>query len=330
MSPKRVLISGFALALTLPPLFALAVPLPTGGGSDAITDHGGFFPHRKHPPLPGKAVGVLLADAQPVLNAEGRSGPPDQLCFGRGGASYRWVYVSAPEGRPTIGTLRLPVADGSTRAFDNLSMASPAAVKHWEIAAPYALVEVEVNAGLGSPAGDAFVATKMKQLDGTDEYPLKVAEVVAELRKRYDGYLSEQGATIDTALNGAARKALKGAKLTGPRERRTLMFLSWLPGQERLLVRFRTRVTDGAYRYANGIKIDLGVARPRPGPARGGDADPPKLPHGLRYGTLFGVELGMYYQVDKTGKLVRARPLSVEPFQEEIPEPPVPRRPANP
>src|SRR5262245_10615649 len=52
-----------------------------------------LIPHRKHMPLKGGAVGVLVADAQPMLATEGRSGPADQLCFSTAGCSYRVVYV---------------------------------------------------------------------------------------------------------------------------------------------------------------------------------------------------------------------------------------------
>src|SRR5438093_322739 len=80
------------------------VAAPVKPGSDTLTDRANFIPRRKQQPLAGKVVGVLVSDPQPVLSTEGRSGPKDQLCFARGGCSYRWVYVQV-EKNPLIGRL---------------------------------------------------------------------------------------------------------------------------------------------------------------------------------------------------------------------------------
>src|SRR5262249_61641281 len=100
----------------------------------------------------------------------------------------------------------------------SLSMASPQTVKQWDIAVPYALVEVEVNDGLGAPADQAFVATKMKRLDGTKEFPLQLADVLADLRKRYPDDVKARQKAIDEALAEEQKVALKDRKPTGPRE----------------------------------------------------------------------------------------------------------------
>src|SRR4051812_39592126 len=81
---------------------ALADP-PTG----TVRDRKAFIPHNVKPALPGTVIGVLVADGQPVLSTEGRSGPADQMVFGRNGASYRWVYVPTQGGG--IRNLQLPV-----------------------------------------------------------------------------------------------------------------------------------------------------------------------------------------------------------------------------
>jgi hypothetical protein len=151
-----------------------AVGIPPGltdpPADEPIKDRAGFIPHRKHEPLKGTAVGILLYDAQPVLHSEGRSGPADQLCFSTGGNSYRWVYVPATE-KPRITNLRVPVGDKENAqfvVFPALDMASPRNVAPWGITSHYTLVEVEVNNGLGSPKNDSFVATKMKSLGVKD------------------------------------------------------------------------------------------------------------------------------------------------------------------
>src|SRR5262249_1562629 len=155
----------------------------------------------------------------PVLALEGRSGPAEQLCFGSGGTSYRWVYVTAGK-NATVGRVVIPVgSQGERKVFDNLSVASPATVKRWGVEAPFALVEVEVNGGQGSPATDAFVATNIRRLDGSREYPLKLDEVIPDLRKRYADFLAEKATAIDGSLNEAIKMPLGTRKLTGPREK---------------------------------------------------------------------------------------------------------------
>jgi hypothetical protein len=298
-----------------------AIPIPSGS-NNTITDRKNFIPTRKFQPLPGKAIGVLVFDAQPVLAIESRGGPENQMCFGVGGNSYRWIYLPV-EDKPAISFLYLPVGEkGERKRFDKLSLASTDTLKPIGIRAKYALVEVEVNAGLGSPASDSFAATKIKLLDGSMEYPLEVEKSVEELRKKYDDYLRDEGRKIDAAIVEAAEKYLKDEKPTGPRERSDLMFLTWMPDSERLRVHFRTRIFDGAYKYAGGLNIDLGPAVPAK-VTKPGDIPPPRLPNGLRYGKQYGIEFGAAYEVSKSGKLERTLILPIESFQNDLPMPKV-------
>ncbi len=239
---------------------SFAVPVPAAN-SATIKDRANYIPRRKHVPLPGKIVAILLPDAQPVLSLEGRSGPANQLCIGYNGSSYRWVYVQVKE-RPMIGSLNLPVGDkGEKKRFDSLSLATPETVKQFGIKGRYALVEVEVNGGLGSPADDSFVATKMRQLDDTKEFPFKLDDVIANVRQQYEQRVKDQVREIDSGMAKAASGAIKDHKATGPRERAAVMFVTWLPEAKRLRVHFRTTISDGEYQYAGGVNIDLGGAR---------------------------------------------------------------------
>jgi hypothetical protein len=316
------LLAGF-LCLTPP---AGGVPAPTEKQADVIADRAGFIPQRKHLAVPGKIVAVLLTDAQPVLSTEGRSGPADQLCIGWSGGSYRWVYVPVAE-KAMIQNLQVPLPEGKLKVYPTLSMASPTTVKKWGIDSPYALVEVEVNDGEGSPANDSFVATKMTRLDKTKDVPLDVAAAVAEARKQYETHLSEKAKDLDAAMDEAAKKAIKDRKPTGPRDKATLMFVTWLPDAERLVVRFRTHITDGDYKYGNGINIELPAPPVAPAPPRGGAVRPPLLENGLRYGTQFGIEYGAQFEYTKAGKLDRVKTLAVESFTKELPMPPMIGRP---
>jgi hypothetical protein len=320
------LVSGAAAALlALPP--APADP-PADGGP--VKDRADFIPRQKHIPLPGKAVGLLVTDAQPVLSAEGRFGPKDEVCFACCGASYRWIYAEAQGQFASITNLRVPVGEkpGQVKIYPALNIATPRAVARWGVTAPYALVEVEVNCGAGSPPGDSFVATGMKVVEGTEDYPLKAAKAVADLRERYAGFVKGKKSDLDAAMAEAQKKALKDRKATGPREQSDLLFLTWMPKTKTLVAHFRTTVTDGAYTVVQGGARLPPFPLP-PLPPGKGIQPPPRLPpppppplFRAKVGTAFGVEFGMAYEVSKDGKVASSRMLPFQPFQRELPPPP--------
>jgi hypothetical protein len=244
--------------------------------------------------------------------------------------------------------------------FPLLGMANARTVQQWDIKVPYALVEVEVNNGAGTPAEEGFVATKMTRVDGTKEYPFNVTEVVGDVRKRYATWQTEQKDKLEEAMLEAQKKALKDRKPTGPRETQELVYMTWLPESKKLRINFRTTITDGEYKFTPG-----GIGRDRfplpppplklkgaPGDAGGGRGDgrggpplkggppqvvPPAPPQGLaafppppppfrrpsiRYGTTFGIEFGMAYEVSTTGKVDRTLTLPAQSFVKELPIPP--------
>ena len=239
---------------------ALAAPPPAPPEESDFKDRKEFIPNRRYQSLPGTTIGVLVGDVAAMMNQEGRSGPPDALAFSRDGGSYRWVYVPA-NGNAIISNLQVKVGEkgDKTVVYPALNMANPETVKQWEIKTPYALVEVDVNDTRGAPADEDFVSTRMKRLDDTKEYPLLVTEAIASLRDRYAARVKDMKKSIDDALDAES----KNAKLTGPRETAELMYVTWLPDSDRLCVRFRTTLKDGAYQYGGGGPED----RP-PDPAR--------------------------------------------------------------
>jgi hypothetical protein len=297
---------------------AAAVPDP-GAPEDPMNEPTHTIPTRKFQPLPGKAIGVLVSDVKAVMRREGRSGPLDALGFSRGGDSYRWVYVPVKE-KPGLGTLLIPVGEKGekTKQFHNLSLATLQTVRQFGITQPYTLVEVEVNGGLGSPEEESFVATQIQVLDGTEKFPLKVAEVMNQLHQRYQSYLKKEQKEIETALKEAQKKALGERKPTGPRETSQLVYVTWLPETQQLRVTFQTQVSDGAYSYGLGIEP---ARKDGPRPQVVPDGANPAQGQGLRFGTMFGVELDMTYEVSKTGKLERSQPQPIRVFMKEIPPP---------
>jgi hypothetical protein len=299
---------------------AFAAPIPTTN-SGSVADRKDFIPNRKHGQLPGKLVGVLVPDAQPLLSTEGRSGPADQLCFSADGNSYRWVYVQV-EQNPGVGNLMLPVGDGKQRKrFDRLSLATPATVKQFGLDGGFALVEIEVNGGLGSPADDSFAATRITRLDSAKDYPLHLPDVMKSVRAKYDEHQKDSAKRIDEGLTEAAQKAIGSQKPTGPREREELQFVIWDNATGKLRVHFRTRITDGAYQYAGGVNIELGPAATPA--AKPGTLPPQRLPNGLRYGKQFGVEFGMAYVISKDGRIERSLPLPQVAIAKDLPRPPI-------
>jgi hypothetical protein len=273
---------------------------------ETVKDRTGFIPHRKFVALPGTAVGVLVNEARPVLSLEGRSGPADAYCFSSDGGSYRWVYLPT-RGKPQITNLQVPVGDkGEKRTYPALNMANTPGVAVSGIKAPYALVRVQVNSGEGSPPGDSFVATDVKALDGSKDYPIRTAEVISDLHRRYDEYLKARDKAIHDGMEAARQKAIQDRKATGPREKQDVMYVTWITRDERLRIHFRTRITDGDYKYADG-----GVRRIPKQPA-------PRV----RYGTTFGIEFGMAYEVSKQGRVVRTEVLPTEAFRHDLPPPP--------
>ena len=307
-----------ALAVGIGLVSALtALPVPSEG-NNTITNRKNFIPIRRFEPLPGKVIGILVSEAEPALNAEGRTGPKDQLCFARNGCSYHWVYVATEHDPKT--NLVLPAGEkGEPKEFKNVTLASLQALKPFSIQARYALVEIEVNDGLGCPACHSFAATKIKRLDGTDAYPLDITKVIQGLRQKYDEHLRDEAQKIDAAMVEAGEKSLKEERATGPRERSEVMFLTWLPDEQRLRAHFRTRVVDGAYKYAAGLNIELGG--PVPVTSHPGDLPPARLPNGLRYGKQFGIEFGMAYEYSKKGEIERTQVLPIEAFENELPMP---------
>src|SRR5262249_13232560 len=176
-------------SLTIVLLAALtttAAPIPVKT-EETIKDRTTFIPYRKYAPLKEKMVGVLVSDVVAMMGQEGRGGPPDAMGFSAGGSSYRWVYVAVTE-KPLINNLQVKIGEQGDRIkiYPSLSMANAQTIKQWNIAGPYALVEVEVNDSNGAPADESFVATKMTQLDGTKDFPLKLNDVIADARKKYE------------------------------------------------------------------------------------------------------------------------------------------------
>ncbi len=326
MSRFRVLsLAALTLAgLTTAVLVAAPAPSET---TDTIKEHKGFIPYRVFHALPGKTVGILVSDVAPIMGQDGRGGPADAFGFSRDLGSYNWMY--APDNdQPIITNFTVKAGEkgDKTKTYPKLNMANPRTVKQWDIVdAPYALVEVEVNDGLGCPADEHFTATNMKRLDGTKDYPLVLPTVVKELKERYQKYKDEQAKTLDAALEESQTAAIKDKKPTGPRETKELFYITWMAKEEKVRVHFRTTISDGAFET-----VTIPGGRPIPLPPNGGPPPPqlaaafpppPPPPRQVKFGTAFGIEYGVAYEVDKNVKVDRTLTLAPEAFKQEIAPP---------
>lgn len=314
------------LFLGLPLNHAAPVPVEVV----TVKDRKGFIPYRKYESLPGKVVGIMLSDVGPVMGQDGRSGPPDAFAFSRNAGSYRWVYTPADKDS-IIQQLQVKVGEmgDKVKVYPHLNMANARTLAPWKVEGPVALVEVEINDGLGAPADEGFVASRMRRVDGTREFPLELPKVLADLRKQYEDHQKTQQATLERAMTAAQKKWLGEQKPTGPREKSELMYVTWMAEKQRVRVYFQTRMSDGAYTYVEGgANIDRPFPLPPPplppNPGKGFVAFPPPPPRleRVRIGTTFGIEYGRGYEVAKDGELVRILDLPPEGFGQELPVPP--------
>jgi hypothetical protein len=253
--------------------------------------------------LPERVVGVLVSNVNDELQREGRVGPENALGFASGSSSYRWVYVPCAEGGESSVVLTGTKGEGRRR-FDAVCLLTKTVAAKYKALDDYALVEVEVNGGLGCPKVDTFVATDLRVVDGTDAYPLQASAALAEARKRFERHCVEHGPDVDREIEQLAARALGGRSISGKRESTDWTYLTWLPKSERLRVDLRRRITDGEFAYGTGAKSQQGQAN-----------------GGVRYGTLISVELRLVCFFLKSGKLESAKAMPTSGFTQNLPPP---------
>lgn len=283
-------------------LFAVAAGGPMATGDDVKPTA------PRYEPLPSRAVGVLVWDAELLAAREGRSGPPGAVAFVRGDGSFRWVYLPAP-GDPDADDMTFGIGQDGTaqKVFPKVKLATRDMLKARGLTGPFHLVEVEVNGGAGGPAEEAFAATDLRRLDGTKDYPFKPADLLRDLTGRARAFVKGEKAAVETAMAAARDKVANGRKPTGPEETTEEVLVTWLPKTERLRVEVRSRVTNGFYVAGQGVE----------GPNK----------TVIRAGTQFGAVGGVVYEVGKSGRVEVETPVKFTPFTRELALPPGVDRP---
>jgi hypothetical protein len=257
-------------------VFALSV---LGSQEDGVVqDRKDFIPDREHPlPVtPGRHIMALVTQPLTMVAANVVRPGDHSLVLSSSGGTYAWCYF-AKDSKPG------PRADVENAL-------------EYGITRSHSLVEVEVRDLGGSPsAGPSLLATSLKAVDNSKEFPLRPHKVVAELKAAYEAYLREQEKDVDAAMEKSRQDAGGNAQKAKLPLSASLMYVTWMEKTEKLQVRFFTRVqtTD-----------DI----PRAGRSSG-EAPPPMV---LQY---WGIDFGMLYEVNKSGALEKRLKLPIEAWK---------------
>lgn len=266
----------------------------------------------KYAPLPGRAVGMLVSDARAALAEEGRAGPADAVLFSRDGASYRWLYLTVGRGeRGDPATVEVGVKEGEEQTFENLVLASSEILSRRGIAAQYALVEVEVNAGKGSPSTDRFVATGLRVLDGSPDFPARIDSLVKDTLQDCRTREPPEAKQLFEKLR---QETLPGSAPL-QRDLKVTPHITWL-SQER-----RVDVTCTVAIVGQERKPSIGIVRQQPFRAEDTEAS--------FHGKQFGVTWSRSFAITPAGRTELKSETAVVPFTRIVPPAAAPYRSAR-
>ncbi|MGL4550602.1 MAG: hypothetical protein ACRC33_05400 [Gemmataceae bacterium] len=254
-------------------------------------------------PLPGKVVGILVGDARAIGLDEGDE--QNAAVFVEGKGPPRRLYVPASPESPDKTTIFVAVGkDGKKRqSFPDVELLRRPLLKKLGLKPGFQLVEVEVNGGAGCPATPFFVASSIKVLDNTRDFPPAVGPTVSKVRKGFVELLGTKTAALDVAFEAAQKAAIDDEKPNVPREAKDGVSVTWLPAAEAVQVEVTRRITSGMSSRGEGIR-----------PREAG------LPGGRPFGVTFGVEAKVIYTLKKTGE-VSASELTITPIRSGTPPP---------
>lgn len=247
-----------------------------------VQDRDGFIPGAEEPRGVEAGRHVMALVTKPLTLADPKEVRPGDhsLVLSASGTGYRPCYITTAAGKHELATIDNTLQFGVTRNFS--------------------LVEVDVVERGGSPSGGvpALIATSMKVVDNSAEYPIRPHKVVAEMRAKYEAWAKDQN--VAEAMEKARLAAKGDEKKTKPSRSATILHVQWVTETKKLQVRFLTRVltTDD-------------VARPYSGPPLGNIPAPRKI--------WWGIEFGALYETDKAGVLERRLTLPSASWSGEFP-----------
>lgn len=174
----------------------------------AVWQRSDLVPFQSWIELPGSVVGMIwMAGPQAWGAGYEHSATPsqqasrDEYKFGVDGTSPYAVYFQS-DGR---GFNFLRGWSGGGRGVFDAAMFSATTPNPWGLSRRAHIVEVDVNARQGAPAGPHFVVTGARVLDGTSAYPPLADEVLIALRQRFDAVLGDERPELEGLYSSGVR-----------------------------------------------------------------------------------------------------------------------------
>ena len=259
-------------------------------------------------PLPAVAVGLLIDASALVELLRGRPGGASApAVFSRSG-DERSMYLIAQADESPAEPRRVYVADDPRpKTFPRVVPATTRSLTARGILGKVALVEVEVNGGAGSaalPLGEAFVATTIRRLDRTREYPVDAERVAVSVVERCRAEEPRLFAAMNARLATSPQASPAAAPTT--RQREVSATFTWLEQAGRIRGECVFALVEQEERFGRGIVP--------------GSAERPPLGPGLRYGQQLSVVSRLVFEADKAGRL--GTPEEVAPVVTIVDRPP--------
>jgi hypothetical protein len=257
--------------------------------------------------LPGTAVGLLITT--PGMTGQGAvpNTETQSMVFSRDGVR-RFLYMLADQNKGGSKQYFYVGRKGVAQPFLNVVPSTPSILHAKGIEKEVALLEVEVNAGEGSPPlplGENFVATKLRMLDGTEQYPFDALKVTDTAMDKCRGtYMTIK--TADPNFASVARSVF-GETSSETRSEVTTLEATWLSRQERLRVECQFRLYENKIEYGRGVSPQDEKSEPQT--------------QGIPYGRRAGVLVTITVESDKNGQIKSVAQSTPEPYVIDIPPP---------
>jgi hypothetical protein len=261
-------------------------------------------PEQPEDSLPPIARGLLIGPnghKQSVIDTD-----TTPALFSRDGAR-RFLYLFAEQSGQARKQYFYVGQEGRPEPFANVLPATASVLRQRGVWQRFALLEVEVNGGKGSPPlplGENFIASKIRVLDKTSEYPFDSSAAIDEAVERCRSKFSTLRTT--PAFDSALRLVFRDDKNASKKEN-LLINATWLSEAERIRIKCHFRLVNDELKFGRGVlpKEDL--------------TEPPE--QGIPFGRQVGIRITLTFEVDKTGQIEFTGETAPHPFNIEIPPP---------
>ena len=263
--------------------------------------------HNRADPLPGTAIGLIDGTRTTAPQQVKQRIDANPAVFTRDGAA-RFLYLIASPTEQGSKQYFYVGQSGPVQAFPNIVPATQSILRSRDIPGPFALLEVEVNEGKGSPPpplGENFVATSFRVLDRTQQYPLDSSQAIDEAVKRCRTKFAMIMAA-DPAFASVARSAFRASK---SKMRKELLDAgaTWVSHSERIRVECNFRLVDDEFKYGRGVLQDEDHMN--------------ASNQGIPSGRQSGVRVTVFFEASKTGNIEFAGETVPQEFTIDVPPP---------